>query len=101
MSFCRSCNPDHSVHCSWDDYNSPDDNDSELIGALVGGPDEWDNYNDARDDYISNEVACDYNAGFQTGLAGKNSNNKTIKDLKKNIQKIVQISYLIRHAIIT
>merc|ERR1712062_964666 len=65
-----SCNPDHSVHCDWEDFNTGDDNDSELIGALVGGPDQNDNYNDSRDDYISNEVACDYNAGFQTALAG-------------------------------
>ena len=65
-----SCNPEHSVPCNWDDYNSPDDNDSELIGALVGGPDQYDNYNDDRSDYVSNEVATDYNAGFQTALAG-------------------------------
>ena len=66
-----SCHPDHSVPCNWDDYNSPDDNDSELIGSLVGGPDQNDNYNDDRSDYVSNEVATDYNAGFQTALAGK------------------------------
>ena len=38
-------------------------------GALVGGPDQWDNYVDDRGDYIANEVACDYNAGFQSAVA--------------------------------
>ena len=42
-----------------------------LKGALVGGPDGNDNYQDRRDDYVKNEVACDYNAGFQSALAGK------------------------------
>ncbi|XP_045161141.2 endoglucanase E-4-like [Mercenaria mercenaria] len=41
-----------------------------LQGALVGGPDQWDNYADRRGDARANEVACDYNAGFQSALAG-------------------------------
>ena len=41
-----------------------------LIGALVGGPGEYDQYDDKRTDYISNEVTTDYNAGFQSALAG-------------------------------
>lgn len=41
-----------------------------LKGALVGGPDGNDNYQDSRSDYVKNEVACDYNAGFQSALAG-------------------------------
>jgi len=40
------------------------------VGAIVGGPDQGDNYDDRRDDYVKNEVACDYNAGFQGALAG-------------------------------
>ena len=43
-----------------------------LYGALVGGPGMNDEYQDKRDDYIANEVACDYNAGYQGALAGKN-----------------------------
>ena len=39
-----------------------------LYGALVGGPDQWDNYVDDRNDYVANEVATDYNAGFQSAL---------------------------------
>lgn len=40
-----------------------------LFGALVGGPDSNDNYTDDRSNYINNEVACDYNAGFTGALA--------------------------------
>ena len=40
-----------------------------LYGALVGGPNENDEYTDDRKDYIANEVACDYNAGWQGTLA--------------------------------
>ena len=70
--FCRSCPADINAHCSWDDYNRDAPNPNVLTGALVGGPDEWDNYNDDRGDYIANEVACDYNAGFQGAVAGTN-----------------------------
>ena len=55
--------------CSWDAFNSPNPNPQELTGALVGGPDNNDNYNDSRDDFVSNEVATDYNAGLQGALA--------------------------------
>jgi len=41
-----------------------------LCGALVGGPDKSDGYKDERSNYVMNEVACDYNAGFQTAIAG-------------------------------
>jgi len=41
-----------------------------LQGALVGGPDSNDNYNDSQDDFVMNEVATDYNSGFQGALAG-------------------------------
>ncbi|URZ01439.1 glycoside hydrolase family 9 protein [Clostridium felsineum] len=41
-----------------------------LYGALVGGPDESDNYQDNIEDYQHSEVAIDYNAGFVGALAG-------------------------------
>ncbi|KAK7471380.1 hypothetical protein BaRGS_00035986 [Batillaria attramentaria] len=41
-----------------------------LYGALVGGPDGSDGYKDSRNNYVNNEVANDYNAGFQTAVAG-------------------------------
>ena len=55
----------------WEGFNSPDANEHILIGALVGGPSRADDfaYNDLRSDYISNEVAIDYNAGFTGALA--------------------------------
>jgi hypothetical protein len=39
-----------------------------ITGAIVGGPDQSDNYPDLRPDYQRSEVALDYNAGF-TGAA--------------------------------
>jgi hypothetical protein len=41
-----------------------------LSGALVGGPDQSDNYPDIREDYQRSEVAFDYNAGFTGAVAG-------------------------------
>ncbi len=42
-----------------------------LVGALVGGPsDAGGTYQDSRADYICNEVAVDYNAGFVGAAAG-------------------------------
>lgn len=49
-------------------YKGP--NPQVLYGALVGGPDQNDKYNDDRDDTLRNEVACDYNAGLQSSVAG-------------------------------
>lgn len=40
-----------------------------LWGALAGGPNASDDYHDDRTDYIFNEVAIDYNAGFVGALA--------------------------------
>jgi endoglucanase len=37
---------------------------------LAGGPDRNDQFTDARDIYQQNEVAIDYNAGFQAAVAG-------------------------------
>jgi len=63
----------------WDGNNDvqyPGDNRHIDYGGLVGGPkDTNDTYTDDRGDYIGNEVALDYNAGFTGALAalyGKN-----------------------------
>lgn len=64
-SSCR----DKPAPCTWSDYNYDGPNPQVLYGALVGGPDQSDNYQDKRNDYIMNEVACDYNAGFQSAVA--------------------------------
>lgn len=36
----------------------------------MSGPDENDFYEDIRQEYIYNEVTLDYNAGFQSAVAG-------------------------------
>ena len=46
-------------------------NGHSLVGALVGGPtDAGGSYRDDMNDYICNEVAIDYNAGFVGAAAG-------------------------------
>ncbi|MDQ2085549.1 glycoside hydrolase family 9 protein [Herbivorax sp. ANBcel31] len=64
--------PHHrTAHGSWADSQSiPEQHRHTLYGALVGGPDSSDSYTDDIADYVSNEVACDYNAGF-VGLLAK------------------------------
>ena len=57
--------------CDWDQFDSSAPNPHVLYGALVGGPDRHEHYVDKRSDYIHNEVACDYNAGFQSAVAGQ------------------------------
>ena len=57
-----------------------------MVGALVGGPEADDFYEDKRDDYVHNEVACDYNAGFQSAVAGKVGDN--------HCENIDTVSYL-------
>ena len=47
--------------------NEPSSHRHTLYGALVGGPDAGDGYDDSVSNYTTNEVADDYNAGF-TGL---------------------------------
>ena len=64
--------PHHrTAHGSWADSQTvPEKHRHILYGALVGGPDSSDSYTDDIGDYVSNEVACDYNAGF-VGLLAK------------------------------
>ncbi|QMV43201.1 endoglucanase [Cohnella cholangitidis] len=64
--------PHHRTsHGSWADSQSvPANHRHVLYGALVGGPNSSDGYTDSIGDYVSNEVATDYNAGF-TGVLAK------------------------------
>jgi endoglucanase len=64
-------NPHHrTAHGSWvNDINTPIDQRHVLYGALVGGPGNDDAYVDSRSDYVHNEVATDYNAGFVGAVA--------------------------------
>lgn len=63
--------PHHRTsHGSWADSQSVPANHRHLLyGALVGGPSSTDAYSDSIGDYVSNEVATDYNAGFTGALA--------------------------------
>lgn len=65
-----SCPVGPTATCDWSTFNRPEPNYNELTGALVGGPGSDDSYEDRRNDYIKNEVTTDYNAGFQSVLAG-------------------------------
>jgi endoglucanase len=69
---CPPQNPHHRTsHGSWlDNINDPIYQRHNLYGALVGGPSSAnDAYTDSRSDYVMNEVATDYNAGFTSALA--------------------------------
>ena len=50
---------------------APVNNVNVLYGALVGGPESADDnaYTDDRHNYVTNEVALDYNAAFTGALA--------------------------------
>ncbi len=58
-----------TAHGSWkNDIYEPVNNRHILYGALVGGPNQDGTYTDDRNNYINNEVATDYNAGFTAML---------------------------------
>ena len=57
------------VFDSSDKNAKPEFNVYTLYGALAGGPGPSDDYKDDRSNYEMNEVALDYNAGFQLCLA--------------------------------
>ena len=63
-------NPHHrTAHSSWkNDLKVPSNTRHILYGALVGGPAQDGSYKDDREDFICNEVATDYNAGFTAML---------------------------------
>ncbi|XP_069939601.1 uncharacterized protein [Cherax quadricarinatus] len=50
-------------------YVQPGPNPNILYGALVGGPNQDDAYEDIRSDYTRNQAACDYNAAYTGALA--------------------------------
>ena len=63
------------AECTWATFSDTSkDNPHQLNGALVGGPSAPDDsYQDDRTDYIMAEVTLDYNAGFQSTVAGLKS----------------------------
>lgn len=75
MLSCRysACSSSGNTNCnSSGNYgiNCQDPNPHNITGGLVGGPEQNEAYTDAQSDYQHNEVALDYNAGFQTAVAG-------------------------------
>lgn len=64
-------NPHHrTAHGSWlNNMSKPVATRNLLMGALVGGPDQEDNWKDDRGDWVQNEVGVGYNAGFTSALA--------------------------------
>jgi endoglucanase len=66
-------NPHHRAAHDSPTFNidDPVDNRHELTGALVGGPGSANDFDyvDDRRDYVRNEVADDYNAGYTGALA--------------------------------
>jgi len=64
-----SC-PDRPAPCTEAQLSAPGPSPQVLEGAMVGGPDANGKYEDLRTDYVQNEVATDYNSGFQGALAG-------------------------------
>ena len=58
--------PHHrTAHCSYKNSDeSPEESRHILYGALVGGPNEDGSYSDKRNNFVNNEVATDYNAGY-------------------------------------
>ena len=53
---------------NWHSRQEPDPNI--LVGALVGGPDFEDNFEDKRDNYVQTE-ACTYNTAPLVGIFAK------------------------------
>ena len=64
-------NPHHrTAHGSWlNSVKKPQHTRNLLIGALVGGPDGEENWQDDRNDWVRNEVGVSYNAGLTGALA--------------------------------
>lgn len=94
--------PHHrTAHGSWADMMTlPAEHRHTLVGALVGGPAQDDSYKDQIDDYTSNEVACDYNAGFIGALAKLTDQfgGKTIEDLNA-FESPVEDEYFVEAAV--
>ena len=62
----RTC----GAHGSWNNDIEDAGPNCHVWEPLVGGPNLSDEYVDDRGDYIANEVACDYNAGFTAAWRG-------------------------------
>ena len=79
--------------CDWSAYQNQGPNPNVLYGALVGGPDVQDNYQDSRNWYNHmNKVSLLNNAGFTAAIAG-------LRDQAVTQAKCAQSSGLVAAAI--
>ena len=77
-----SC-PAAPAKCDWSTYSSQGPNANLLKGALVGGPRAPDDqFVDDRQNFVTNEVAIDYNAAFQSLLAGLRAKKCWFRNIK-------------------
>lgn len=68
-------------------YNNQESNPNVLVGALVGGPDWQDNFEDKRSNYMQTE-ACTYNTAPLVGVFAKFlhiENQKLVHDCNTNL----------------
>ena len=63
-----SCNGP-TAPCGYDVFNRDQPNPNLLTGAMVGGPDQNDQFRDSRDNYIQNEPGQDFVTALLTPLA--------------------------------
>ncbi len=97
--------PEHPHHRTaqgsyCDNMNEPSEHRHTLYGALVGGPDASDGYTDEVSNYNTNEVACDYNAGFTGLLAYMYSkyHGMTLKDFGA-VEQVTSYEYTVEAAV--
>lgn len=61
-------NKKYSCNDGWKWYGSHQPNPNTIIGAMVGGPNQFDEYKDIRSDYSHNEPTIAGNAGLVAAL---------------------------------
>ncbi|XP_039268097.2 uncharacterized protein LOC120343078 [Styela clava] len=64
-----SC-PPYPQTCDWGTFNSKDDNHYIIYGAMVGGTNEDGIFDDDRENAKGNHITIDFNANFQSAIAG-------------------------------
>jgi hypothetical protein len=79
----------------WNGFNNNSSQTYTLYGALVGGPktSEFSSYVDSVNDYITNEVTLDYNAGLVSAAAALYLQNKNSTDAGFTSQTVLSGFY--------
>lgn len=76
-----SCGPS-PFPCDCSALYNPGCNPNNLYGALVGGPNKNDTFDDLRTDFAATEVTLDWNAALTGLMAGLTDNRITWDDCK-------------------